>query len=242
MSAADLGIDERVADLLAEMLTSAQLDDIPPLRPVIDDFLFEDSLARINGASGHGKTFVALDMAACVGSGTPWHGHDVQTGEVVYLVAEGARGIRKRVRAWELHHGKPMTGVQFLPRPVQAVDPEWVVLVEACRRIRPRLIVVDTQARITVGIEESSNAEMGIVVDHLERATPGHRGERDADPPPRFERRPRPRRVVCAWRAANRAHRRPQPRRRDRDEHETEGRRRSGATAVHDAAGQGRGR
>jgi hypothetical protein len=162
-------LNDRVDALLGEMLTSDQLDDIPPLRPVVAGFLFGDSLARINGASSHGKTFVGLDIAGCVGTGIPWHGHDVEQGEVVYLVAEGGRGIRKRVRAWELHHDQPMTGLRFLPRPVQATDPEWAVLVEACRRIKPRLIVVDTQARITVGVEESSNSEMGVVVEHLER-------------------------------------------------------------------------
>jgi hypothetical protein len=162
-------LNDRVDALLGEMLTSDQLDDIPPLRPVVAGYLYADTLARINGASSHGKTFVALDIAGCVGTGTPWHGHDVEQGEVVYLVAEGAHGIRKRVRAWEAHHEHQMTGVRFLPRPVQATDPEWLVLTEACRRIKPHLIICDTQARITVGVEESSNTEMGVVVEHLER-------------------------------------------------------------------------
>jgi hypothetical protein len=166
---ADDVLNNRVDAMLAEMLTTDQLDNIPPLRPIVDGYLYADTLARINGASGHGKTFVALDIAACVATGTPWHGHDVEQGDVVYIVAEGAHGIRKRVRAWENHHQQKMTGVRFLPRPVQATDPECLVLTEACRRIKPRLIICDTQARITVGVEESSNTEMGVVVDHLER-------------------------------------------------------------------------
>jgi hypothetical protein len=98
-----------------------------------------------------------------------WHGHYVRQGLVVYLVAEGEQGIRKRVRAWEQHHGMRMDNVRFLPRPVQAMSQEWDVLIEVLRRIQPVLVIVDTQARVTLGIEENSNTEMGQIVDRLDR-------------------------------------------------------------------------
>ena len=159
----------RVRALEAELLDSAALDSIEPLEPVIADVLYRDTLARIYGASGTFKSFMTLDFAGCVGTGIAWHGQDVTQGSVIYLVAEGMRGIRKRVRAWEQHHGRRMTGVYFLPRPVQAMDPEWRVLVELCARRRPALVVIDTQARVTVGVEENSNTEMGKVVDRMEQ-------------------------------------------------------------------------
>lgn len=161
--------EERVNGMLAEMLDTGDLDSIPPLEPVVADMLFRDTLARIYGPSGTFKSFMTLDIAACVATGAPWHGQATHAGPVVYLVAEGLRGIRKRVRAWEQHHGRKMTGVKFLPRPVQAMDPEWAVLVEVCRRLAPALVVVDTQARVTVGVEENSNTEMGRVVHHMEQ-------------------------------------------------------------------------
>lgn len=161
--------EQRVEGLLGELLDTGDLDSIPPLEPVVDDMLFRDTLARIYGPSGTFKSFLTLDIAACVATGAPWHGQETRPGPVVYLVAEGIRGIRKRVRAWEQHHGRRMTGVKFLPRPVQARDPEWAVLVEACRRLGPALVVVDTQARVTVGVEENSNTEMGEVVDRMEQ-------------------------------------------------------------------------
>ncbi|QXE36950.1 bifunctional DNA primase/polymerase [Streptomyces sp. GMY02] len=161
--------EARLRALDEELLDTEDLDHIPALEPIVEDVLFKDTLARIYGASGTFKSFMTLDFAACVGTGTPWHGQRVRQGEVIYLVAEGIKGIRKRVRAWEQHHGTRMTGVKFLPRPVQAMDPEWLVLIELCRRRRPSLIVVDTQARVTVGIEENSNTEMGKVVDRMEQ-------------------------------------------------------------------------
>lgn len=161
--------EARVKQMMAEFLDTDGLDSIPALTPIIDDVLFRDTLARVYGASGSFKSFMTLDFAGCVSTGTHWHGQPVHQGAVVYLVAEGGAGFRKRVRAWEQHHDRKMTGIRFLPRPVQAMDPEWLVLVEACKRIAPVLIVVDTQARVTVGVEENSNKEMGQVVDRMEQ-------------------------------------------------------------------------
>ena len=97
-----------------------------------------------------------------------WHGQYVRQGNVVYLVAEGARGIRKRVRAWEQHYGVRMDNVLFLPRPVQTRGPEWDTLIEAMRRLAPQMIVIDTQARVSVGVEENSNTELGVVIERIE--------------------------------------------------------------------------
>ncbi|MEV7470429.1 AAA family ATPase [Streptomyces kronopolitis] len=155
--------------LIAELLDTAALDDMPALEPLVGDLLHLDSLARVVGPSGHMKSFMVIDFAAHVGTGKPWHGQYVKQGTVVYLVAEGSRGIRKRVRAWEKHHGLKADNVFFLPRPVQAMSDEWDVLIEAMHRLSPALIVIDTQARISVGVEENSAKELGVVVDRMEQ-------------------------------------------------------------------------
>ncbi|MFE9921601.1 AAA family ATPase [Streptomyces sp. NPDC005774] len=154
--------------LLAELLDASSLDNMPALEPLVGDLLHLDSLARIIGPSGHMKSFVTIDLAGHVGTGMKWHGHHVRQGTVVYLVAEGARGIRKRVRAWEKHYGLKMGNVLFLPRPVQAMGPEWDTLIEAMRRLAPQMIVIDTQARVSVGVEENSNTEVGVVIERIE--------------------------------------------------------------------------
>ncbi|MFI9063244.1 AAA family ATPase [Streptomyces sp. NPDC053429] len=161
--------EQRVAAMASELLDTDGLDKITPLEPLLGDLLHRNTLARGIGPSGTFKTFVMLDMCGHIGTGIPWHGQYVRQGLVVYLVAEGAEGMRKRVRAWEQHHGVRMDNVRFLPRPIQAMDPEWEVLTEVMRRMEPVLIVVDTQARVTVGIEENSNTEMGRVVARLDR-------------------------------------------------------------------------
>jgi hypothetical protein len=161
--------DESVVDaLLAEMLDRDDLDNIPDPDPLVKRLLDRNTLARINGASNSGKSFVALDIAACIGGKLDWRGMECVGGTVLYVVAEGLAGMRKRVRAWEVVTGHTMTGVKFLPRPVQAMGTEWAVLVEACRRLRPVLIILDTQARVTVGVEENSSREMGVVINQME--------------------------------------------------------------------------
>ncbi|WP_067480650.1 AAA family ATPase [Actinomadura hibisca] len=154
--------------ILGELLDGDGLDAIPAPEWLVAGWLERDSIARLNGPSGSGKSFVALDWAACVGAGQDWHGHQVRQGRSLYMIAEGADGFGQRKRAWESRSGRKLENVQFLARPLQATGPEWDAFVEACRRIGPDLIVIDTQARITVGVDENSALDMGVVVDRLE--------------------------------------------------------------------------
>lgn len=157
--------------LEALLLDTDGLDSIADPEPLIhNDILFTDSINWLVGKPGHGKSFVMIDQAGCVATGTDWHGNPVTMGRVLYLVAEGARGMKKRVRAWERAHGTKMTGVDFLPVPVQATNrTAWDTLVRLAAKRRYVMVILDTQARVTVGIEENSNKEMGEFVHQAEK-------------------------------------------------------------------------
>ncbi|MDE3725339.1 AAA family ATPase [Nocardiopsis sp. N85] len=159
-------VADRLAALRALLIDSAGLDNIPPPEPIIDSVLFRDSLAWLHGKPGHGKSFVALDWAGSVAVGRAWQGHHVtRPGGVVYLVAEGVTGVRQRVRAWEAAAGTPMTGVRFLPVAVQLLSPiDRDAFVALVAELRPVLIIIDTQARVTVGADENSAQDMGRLV------------------------------------------------------------------------------
>lgn len=155
-------------------LDDAGMDEIPEAIPLVTRWLELDCLARINGPSGHGKSFVVLDLAACVATGTTWHGHAVTPTRVCYVVAEGVRGTAKRARAWCQRHGVPSTGITFVPRPVQISGPEWDAFKTWCARRQFGMIIFDTQARSTVGVDENDATEMGEIVaslDEIKRAT-----------------------------------------------------------------------
>lgn len=154
--------------LLAKMITRDQVLDLPPPTPLIWDVLDLESESWVIGAPGGFKSFVALDWAAHVAQGLSWRGHRVTQGEVVYVVAEGRKGIKQRVMAWEKTYSREMTGVRFLPEPVQVLGNrgrDWQVLVKACERLKPVLVVLDTQARITVGMKENDNGEMSHLTE-----------------------------------------------------------------------------
>ncbi|MDZ5443800.1 AAA family ATPase [Micromonospora sp. 4G57] len=157
--------------LRAALVDSAGLDNIPDPDPLVGaDILFRDCLAWMVGKPGCMKSFTALDLAGCVATGETWQGYQVSQGPVLYLVAEGVRGIKKRVRAWEQSMGRRMGGVYFLPVAVQSKNAsQWAALVDLASELRPALVVVDTQARVTVGVEENSNTEMGEFVHQAEK-------------------------------------------------------------------------
>lgn len=158
-----------VDQLLAEMLTVDQVLQRPAPKPLIMDVLDLDSEAWLIGAPGCRKSFVALDLARCVASGQSWQGRQVRQGRVVYIVAEGATGFSLRVRAARQVHGD-LGDLLVLPRPVQAKDPvAWEVLVAACRKLEPSLVILDTQARVTVGLEENSATDMGVYVEAVRK-------------------------------------------------------------------------
>lgn len=170
------GESPTTVDRLRAMLVSAsELAGRPAPEPLVYGLLDLDTEAWLIGAPGSLKSFIALDIAAHVGRGQEWQGHRVRKGRVLHIAAEGARGMVLRTRAWIKTHGD-MEGVTFLPYPVQvrSADGQWAALVEIAREMRPDMIVIDTQARVTVGLEENSARDMGeliAAIGLLRRAT-----------------------------------------------------------------------
>jgi hypothetical protein len=156
--------------LLAELLTPDQLGQREAPRALVKGLLNLDSEAWIIGAPGSKKSFVVLDLAAHIALGRPWQGLRVNQGLVVMIVAEGAGGMSTRVKAWQQENGPIGDQLLVLPRPVQASDiAAWQVLVEACRRLEPVMVVIDTQARVTVGMEENAAKDMGVYIEAVRR-------------------------------------------------------------------------
>jgi hypothetical protein len=155
------------------VLDTAALLARPRPSYLVADVLVQGTLAVLYGPAGAGKSFLALDLAFSVVTGTPWHGHVVQPGAVVYIAAEGGGGLAERVQAW-------MTAHQ-----ITSIDDAWYVLgavnlldedeVTACLAelaelpVRPVLLIVDTLPRCLVGGDENSAKDMGRAVAALDR-------------------------------------------------------------------------
>jgi len=169
----------RARDWGAELLSMSRMGEIPPPEPIVDGWLFRDSLGRIVGPSGALKTFVGIDLACSVATGRAWHGHITKQGLVIYVVGEGAAGIRQRIAAWTELTGFEVsdTALLILPWAVQTGGPDWADFVKHLGELRPALVVLDTQARVTVGRDENSAQDMGEAVagwEDLRAATGAH--------------------------------------------------------------------
>ena len=165
-------VDRRYLELHAALVDATRLDRLPKAEPLIDGVLTQDSLSWLHGKPGHAKSFVALDWAACVATGRPWRGLPTATGTVLYVVAEGAHGMHERRLAWEVVNETTIEAgrLLFLPVAVQFLTSLDVsALIQLASDLDPVLIVVDTQARVTVGAEENSSKDMGLFVAAADR-------------------------------------------------------------------------
>jgi len=155
----------RLTDLI---LSTKQLADIPQPKPLIPGFLFRDSLTWVGGAPGAYKSFLAVELACHVASGATWRGHRVSPGRVLYVVAEGRSGIWKRVRAWQKAN-RVEVQIDWLPTAPQIGTDMWEQLIEHAKTQGYDLIVVDTQSRVTTGLDENQAEGATKVVSQLTR-------------------------------------------------------------------------
>jgi RecA-family ATPase len=162
-------IDARYLDLTSRLLDLEQLRKRPKPTWLVDGYLVSHGLAWLQGKWGNGKSFVAVDIGCCVSTGKPWHGHEVEQGRVLYVIAEGASGLSSRVDAWATEYGEEPDQIKFLPVPVNLMDDEVDVpaMQQLLEDTHPVLVIVDTQARVTVGADENSSRDMGRFVHHL---------------------------------------------------------------------------
>lgn len=154
-------------------LDEDELSRIPVPDPLIAGLLWQDSVARLFGPSTVGKTWVGLDLAAHVAGGTSWQGRDVLGSPALYVAAEGGPTIGPRLGYWRGYHGRK-TGILVWPEPVLIGGPHWEEFTEACVTAGTRLIVLDTQAAMTLGRKEDSNDDAQLVLaalNSLARAT-----------------------------------------------------------------------
>lgn len=123
---------------------------------------------ELYGPPGVGKSFLVLDWALSIASGVQWLGHRLGKGDVVFVCAEGGRGLKKRIAAWrEKHPGAGLSRFRVLPQPLDMLDGKDVeALVAAIKDAfsDPALVVIDTLARCFGAGDENSTKDMNAFV------------------------------------------------------------------------------
>ena len=151
-----------------EFVSGAELESRPAPTALVHGIIYDGALNCVFGKPGTAKTFFALDVAHCVATGTPWAGRAVQRGDVVYVSGEGASGLGQRIQAWrESQHVPAVEGVHFILEAVPLMDHDAIRQFVSAIKERtetPRLVVFDTLARCTLGMEENSAKDMGLAI------------------------------------------------------------------------------
>lgn len=131
----------------------------PPPSYVVEDLIEHGGLSAIIGAPGTGKSSVALDLACHIVTGRPWQGRKTLKTRVLYLPGEGLTGAVQRLLAWEQAHGVEVGRDLLLGDSIinLAADKEaWSVLTQYVAEHKIGLVIFDTYARMSLGMEENS--------------------------------------------------------------------------------------
>lgn len=162
--------EAKLSRIETQIMTREQLAELPRPEPLIAGLLFHDSLAWVAGESGSYKSFVTLDMAArFADEEMDYHGLDMTHGRALIVVGEGNSAYIDRVQAWEKYNRRPWPlDAHFHNGAVQLGDRDSVAaLCALAKRREYGLVIFDTQAMMTVGVEENSSTEMGVVMNAM---------------------------------------------------------------------------
>ena len=150
---------------------------VEPKAPVwlIRGILEADCIACLYGDPAAGKTFIAIEMAASVATGTAFYNHQVKRpGCVLYMAAEGRAGLARRFKAWSIARGISIANAPlywnvgaFSLIDERAMEPVGKALTGLIAEIGqpPSLVILDTWSRTLGGDDSSpSDAAAGVAV------------------------------------------------------------------------------
>lgn len=173
-----MSLEQFAHDTEIELLSTRDLLALPPPAWLMPPLIPENGMVGLYGAPSGGKSFIALDWAMCISEGLPWIGaFPTKQAPVIYIAAEGGRGIQKRVKAWMLTHNvKTLSAMYWLLNPIyvreEGVVEAFLEKLESLD-IYPGLVVFDTLSRSFGNGEENSSADMGHFIDGVIRLATG---------------------------------------------------------------------
>lgn len=142
-------------------------------RWLVEQLWGESAVGLIGGAPKCSKTWLGLDLALSVATGTACLGRYAvpRPGPVlVYLAEDALTLVRERVEGMARHRGLPLASVDVhvITAPSLRLDrePHRDRLLETARRLRPRLLLLDPLVRMH-GIDENSAGEVAELLAYF---------------------------------------------------------------------------
>lgn len=146
---------------------------------LVEDLLPQIGLATIYGPSTVGKSFVALDWVATIGTGRSLFGRDTESVGIIYLAFEGFHGIKKRIHGIKQEKGLRAVALELVDAPWTLTEEvDWAGMRAHITASNERLeetgyplgvIVVDTLTAAYAGTDANSQAEVTKAMKHLKR-------------------------------------------------------------------------
>lgn len=146
--------------------------NLPPPEYVVEGWVEDRALSAVIGPPGAGKSAVVLDMACSISMGIPWQGKPTKRNRVLYIAGEGGTGAAMRVKAWEQEHNLDVGEDLFMITEAVLVGAGadlWGWLADNVVENDIHLVIFDTLARMSLGLEENSSTDMGKAVSRFDR-------------------------------------------------------------------------
>lgn len=161
------------------VLTLSELRNRPRPTWLIDGLIQGAGVVMLAGDGGLGKSFLVVDWAARIATGTPWQGRAVKPGRVLYVLGEGAEFFPDRIDAWQREHGHKIDEDRFhvVDDPFSLSDPANVSdAVDLVAGDGYSLIVLDTLSQLGGIDNENDNAELAKVMRQAKAIRVAHPG------------------------------------------------------------------
>src|SRR5690606_8392877 len=136
----------------------------------VRDFLPRGVTGILFAPPNTGKSFMAIDLACGVATGSTAWACPVPRGRVLYLAGEGHAGLPVRRRAWEQHHRRDAGDALELRKMRLVLSSEESVAehVELVRSFKADVIIVDTLLRAMQGFTLENPNEASLAIARLD--------------------------------------------------------------------------
>lgn len=156
-----------------DLLSFKGLETIPDLEWLIEGWIPKGGLTMIYGPPKSGKSFIVMSLVLALDHGERWLGHPVvDRCRSLYVALEGRSGLKMRSEAWHEHFGHDVEAGQSLIQTGRVNLAEYEhtdAIIEAVIENDIELVVIDTLAKATTGMDENSAKDMGRVIDQARR-------------------------------------------------------------------------
>jgi hypothetical protein len=157
----------------------SKLEHLPEQQWIIKNVIPNNGFIIVYGEPGSGKSFFALDLGLRISNNIMYHQNieTLKSGICLYLFGEGVCGIKNRVKAWHKYYDiEPNSNFICVPMISNLKnEAECDQFISNCKTLEKKfgdniaLVIVDTLARSSLGIDENSAQEMGMIIHSFDK-------------------------------------------------------------------------